>query len=737
MKKKLSIILITLVLVATMVLTASCVKNEERDLTRATAEITFAGRASQVDKLELNSTVYNFVYRYYYYYQQGYITASDYQKYILDKIDERFEKANEELAESEAYTLKCINELYWLVMANGTEAEKAAADAAKTVDKAYNVADRIAEIESVLPKKDLIAARKSYNDEMKEAFDGYREEYETDIANAAPQKSTDNVTAVHIVSAPWKTTYEKGETLLENGLKVQVVYNEDEEHPVDLDRADYTVTGFSSDEVKDDVEVTVEFGNKTDKFTVNIIAAKPSRPALPTEEEEDGDEDIPALFEDDLAQRKKDAKNDKEELNALVEAERSLLKQMKANYRDYSYYYLSALKKQVVTAYEEIVGNAAEELATAESDGEYARRFAEQSEDLRLDPSSYSDVVDGTGIKSQIVRKDDGTFYVWNLLLKITDDLEEKYTKLEKKYTATDTAELERYHKELVNQTLLYVSNPDYDKDATCEEEECTCTACENYTGENPGPCTDPDCTCVKCPNKRYISKDSDLAVKKGLNISDDDTINVEVARDAVLADLALSAVTADSTDAERAAMLEKFKTWVYMLNDDEGFFTTLSDGKLGYSLTKEGTSSYVENFTALSRALAKWDEAGTDEDVAEERLTWHVVGEGVGSYGWCYTSYGIHIVMLSAYALPASSAQIGDTELYSVPMNAVTDYANYDAETEEGTLKKLILDELIKEKKTALVDDFQQNFYLKEMKEGATFTYHDIYDDLADQYKA
>ena len=67
MKKKLLVLLIVSILACSMIVATACsdggmiTKNQERDFTQTTAEVTFADRAAQVDKLELNATIYNFV----------------------------------------------------------------------------------------------------------------------------------------------------------------------------------------------------------------------------------------------------------------------------------------------------------------------------------------------------------------------------------------------------------------------------------------------------------------------------------------------------------------------------------------------------------------------------------------------------------------------------------------------------------------------------------------------------
>ena len=741
MKKKLLVLLIVLVLAVTMIAATACndsgmiVKNQERNFTQATASVTYGGRSAQVDKLELNATIYNFVYQYYSYYQQGYMGQSDYQA-VLDNIDTSYKQANESLAKTEAYTLKCIDELYKYLQANGTDEQKAKAAAASTVGKSYNAADRVKEIESVLPLKDYIAALEAYNEEMQESFDSYREAYEKEIASgAATTKSTDNIKEVKIVSKPWKLTYEKGESLLENGLKVSVIYEGDPEKEVELDRTDYTVTGFSSEEVKDKVEVKVTFGNSSTTFDVEIIAAKPSRPALPEEDEEEEEKtEVPALFEVDLDEQIAAAKTEGDTAlyKVLQESKRRLEKQMTSNYRSYEYYYLSKLKTQAVTAYETIIGEGeGAKVSGEEINAEFAKKLESQKQELLLGSSKYSDKTDASGIKEQIVHEDGQVFYVWNLLFKITDDLQAKYDAFEKEKVANKEA-LEKFLNDRIDEIGVYASNVEYDKDAKCEEEECTCTACENYKGENPGPCTAENCACEKCPNKRFITEVK-YGNDKTLNAREDGTFDVKEMLAALYEDL--GTIEENSTAEEKTAMLKKFKKWIYTLNDDEGFFTTLTDGKVGYSLSMTD-SSYVENFTALSRALAYGTAAEKDE--------WHVVGTGVGSYGWCYTNYGIHVVMLSGYALPeeykANEYRVDGTDYYALPANAVTDYGSYKSATEtdlaKGTIAYEIKEDLASDKKDELIGDFKKKFYQEELDKDAKITYYDVYKDLIKQYK-
>ncbi len=738
MKKKLLAILIVLVFASLALIATACddsgmiVKNNERNMTQITADISFGGRNAKVDKLDLNATINQFVYQYYNYYQQGYISADNYQA-VLKNIGTSYDQANESLAQTEAYTLKCIADLYAAVMENGSEEEKAAAEQASTVGKKFNAAERIKEIESVLPLKDLIAARKAYNEEMQETFDDFREAYETEVQSSSrTTKSIENIESVNIDSLPAKLVYEVGDSSLNlNGLKVSVTYKDGTVS--ELERNEFTVTGFSSSEVAAEQAITVTFGSVSATFNVEIIKAKPSRPAMPKEDEEEEEEtEVPELFEvtldADIAAAKE--AGDVDLFKALKEAKRRLEKQMEGNYRDYSYYYLAKLKTQAVTSVEEKIGKTAS-VTQADIVRKYTEDLADQQAALLLGTETYSDAIKEGGQKTQIVHKDNETFYVTHVLFKITDDLQAKYDAFKAEKNASDDA-LEAYLNDLIDEVGVYVSNVNYDKDAECEEEDCTCVSCVNYKGETPGDCEDEDCACVKCPNKRFINEE--FASENGIaadKINEDGTINVHAVIEAMYADL--GEVTDASSVADRKAILEKFRKWIYMCNEDDGAFTSLSNNEIGYSLSTS-ESTYVENFTALSRALAY----GT----AAEKAEWNVVGSGVGSYGYCYTEYGIHVIMLSGYAFDKSTAtDLGD-DLYAVSLDEVTDIWDYKEATSseeltEGTLACYIKDSLLEEKQKELTEEgFKKTFYQTELKNDAKITYHKVYKDLIKAYQ-
>lgn len=710
MKKKLFALLLIIIVAFTMLFTTACgvtdflVKNDERNLTQLTSSVEYAGRKAQVDKLELYSTVYNFVYTYYSYYQQGYINEAQYRS-VLDSIPDSFDSANESLAEEAIYVLKCIEYLEELVKADGTVEQKAAVAAASTAGKSFTIAGRTAEIESLLTAAQLKAAREAYNEDMQKLFDGYRDEYEEELDKAgAVTKDTDNIKSVNIVTLPAVIEYEVGAEELEvDDMVVSVTYEDDT--TVTLERSDFTVTGFNSEAVAEEQEITVTFGGETATFNVSIIAAKPTRPVLKTEEEEE-DVTVPDLFEVKLATSIEDAQeaeND-EEYAILKEAKRRLDKYMKEQYRTFAYYYLSALEDEVETAVEEVlVANVA--VTDDEIAAEYQDRLASERETL-LSEGGYADKLKENPYTT-IVHDDadEGYFYVQHILFKQTADLTARYEEFKAESSANEEAlaEYRDYLSELVG---VWVSNTDYDSEADEEENE----------GE-----------------ERFVNQE--IADEYGLTVDQDGTINVLDLIDTICVQIETtkSEYAASDTEEQQKQILDTFKTWIYRCNDDEGLFTSFDDNVLGYKLGKT-ESDYVDSFTALSRALAY---GGT----AEEDSEYHIVGTGVGAYGWCYTEYGIHIIMVSGYVCNTDSADVtalaGDDYALGLDyVTNVTEYAENEDGTVDGTLREYLRDILQDEKEASVIGDFKKAFYQNELENNSKATYYDNYKDLVESFQ-
>jgi len=760
MKKKLLVLLMVLVLSAILIAATACndsngmfVKDDARDYAQVSANVTYAERDSQVTKNEVVLAVsaeYNYYYQLYYQ-NYGSSYAQSYAQYFIGRIEEEYDDSNESLAKTEAYTLKCLEELYKRAVEKDASVKNVS-----TAKKAYDADKRVAEIEkilSVVSEEDLIEAVEAYNNFLQTTyFDKYRKNYEEELEKSVATKSTDGVTKVTIRQKPYVLEYEVDtESLDKRGLIVDATYKiNGKETVVELDSRDYTVTGFSASSEAKDQEITVTFGDLTDTFTVDIIPKKPTRNAKPTEEEKEVKTEVPVRFEKDLDSKIETARTtDLAEYKLLVEVKRRVFKALEDNHTSCDYWYLYYLKQQVQTCYQNLIGKEAEATVTEEKVvAEYQSRLASQEKALIEGTSKYSEIMGGDDAKMQIVHDvSENYFYVYNLLFKTNEDkkISEPYDAAKATNTWSD-AKLEDYFRTLSDTFEVYISNPEYDKDAECEKDSCPCVACENYKGATPGACTAEDCTCVACKNHRFLNKAfaEKYAEKYGVLKGEDEsavyvfprnengTINVRDVMRVVQGELGDIDDT-EGTLADRQAMLNAFIDWIYQCNDDSGMFTTLEEDKVGYGLSDKN-SSYVTEFTALSRALATGGPAA-------DLLKYEVRGTGVGAYGWCYTNYGIHFIMLSGYAYPAEYKKTEENLLasgyYKLPIDAIVDLVAYDATTKEGTLRYYIREDLKSEANEKAVNDFQEAFYQVELEKNVKIEYNKkVYKDILKQYE-
>ena len=760
MKKKLLTILSVLVLAVVMIVTTACEngrlfsKNEKRDMTQIASTVTYAGRTSEITKGDVVlSELFTNVQQYYAYYQAQYINETTYKSAY-----DTFEEYLKQLSQSEAYTLMCIDVLAKEIAENGTSAQKDAVAAASTVSKSFNVQERIAELETLLSDEYLAKARKAYNEDMQSAFDKYKDEYDEEIAaGARTTKSVENIDKLILDTDNVKKEYEKGASEIKlNGLKVSVKYK-DVDEAVELSRSDYTVTGFNSDEVTDENTITVTFGSVTETFTVKIVEAKPSRPVMPTDEAEEDDDDpeeTEERFDKTIDEKIEEAREDLALFKGMKEAKSRLEKTFESTYRSYDYYYLAQLKTQAVNQVEASLTESITEATAEEIATKYNKLVESQLETLKSDSSKYTEALGGENYATQVVHTDEGCYYVQQVLIKTTDALKALYDAYKKEQPGLSQDLLQAYLNKQVDKTGVYFSNVEYDSEATCEEEDCDCKECENYKGEGPFVC-DGTCTCKQCLSKRFVTEEyiknvgeyiSGFAWDEGDVDEDADTINIRSVLKAMKADL--GKVEAEATIEEQQAILEKFKKWIYMCNDDSGMFTKVSDGQPGYMLTKSG-DGYAKNFAQLSNALA-YGEGSDYWDEYED----HIFGSGVGSWGWCYvdTEYvdsnsvaGVFVIMLTGYAVDEDTSEpIEDGKYYVSLPTAIPNIALYEEAEEEGTaavgtVAANIGKALVEEKQTEAKNTFKLDFYQNKMKDDTLTTIvhrESVYSGLLKSYR-
>ena len=117
---------------------------------------------------------------------------------------------------------------------------------------------------------------------------------------------------------------------------------------------------------------------------------------------------------------------------------------------------------------------------------------------------------------------------------------------------------------------------------------------------------------------------------------------------------------------------------YVYMVNDDTGMYNTSSNNAItgngnGYLISPHETDkTYVEEFSKKGREL---------------------VNNGLGSYGWCVTDYGIHFMFVSYIPYDTTVSGVADD---LIPLKYIVYYGREDDENDKNkTLRDVIVQDL------------------------------------------
>lgn len=776
MKRTILTVIIVVILALSTVLLASCGTkmfpvNEERASKQVTATVNYADRVSVVSVDELYNQFYSYYNYLYTYYQYGYISAAQFQSY-MDDLDETFETSNKSLAKSALYVLCCIDTMSEMYAKELGEADPrvVAMRAASTKGHTYDFgkmselkrfqSERIAEIEAILACYDdytyYNSAVRSANKDMQDRFDSYLETVKAEYAaldGTSKDTTPEGFTSITIQEKPYRLIYEvdSDATLDTRGLVVVANYAEaNDEHglTVEIPTKYLVISGFSASSAADDQEITVTYGQKTATFTVDIVTARPTREqaAKEDEDEEDDSKQVEKFtFEVKESDYIKDGMSEAELVEARQEfkfarsAMSRLNKYLEDNYRDYNYYLYNYMVTQIRTLTEETKA-AAVVLTKAELDAEYNRVLDERKAELAVNDFVKGDM---DNLEDYILQPTyEGTYgyyYVSQVLFKFTDEQSDAISEFKSAGNANESA-LQHFTVNKAKEIGVWLSNPDYDKDATCELDECTCPHCKNYVlpegAERPSyttldqwyTCAD-DCACVACPAKKYINKE---AVNVMTVIAD-----IEAAIDAVNADATVTA----NAETYRETLLDTINEWVYKANEDSGVFTNITNKKYGYLMTPEGVSSgMVEAFELACDALAAYN--GTDTydgktfaeakaELAEKGVFVESAAGGVGGYAWCVSEYGIHFVLLTAYGVDndfgtVTNATVGTDNYNQLGLDYIVNSYDYDTAEENslpvkdgnnvvyyanGTVAFELGSTLLKEKVSADYANFQKDF--------------------------
>lgn len=390
----------------------------------------------------------------------------------------------------------------------------------------------------------------------------------------------------------------------------------------------------------------------------NKITARPTRPAKKDAEVDYTKPLDPAKAEIKFFEKAyKDLYTEKEwdELNKvegkadyIPKALNELKKQLADNYKSYEYYLDAAYETQLIAKYKRTFDTK----FTPSDDvikAEYNKYISLNKEKFSVDTeTNYKNAITSS-LNSTVYhpKSEQGYGYVFNILFKFSD---EQSTALKNfKAGQTDEALVKAFRDALAKGIKVRKSNLDYDPEAVCED----CKKAQKDNKDINKYCTKDTC------NARPFEVDGDG------NIIEYDVLEV------------IEKLKTELKDKSFEEQREIATKYVYMCNDDNGMFNTNSKNAItgngnGYLITPEGKeSSYVEEFTKLGRDLVK---------------------NGLGSYDYCITDYGIHFMFVSYIPYDATKVEKEN----EIPLKYTVYYGRYDDENDKNqTLEDVIVKDL------------------------------------------
>lgn len=420
-------------------------------------------------------------------------------------------------------------------------------------------------------------------------------------------------------------------------------------------------TDDTTDDTKDDDKV-----DETDK-----IAARPTRPAKKEAEVNYNADLKPEDAEIKFFEKaKKDLFTAKEweELNKVEgkvdyvdKALNELKKQLADNYKSYDYYLNSAYETQLISKYKrELVKDFNPDDAAIQA--EYERYVSLNKEKFSIETKANYKSAISSSLTNTVYHptSEHGYGYVFNILFKFSND---QSTEL-KNFTAgqPDKTIVEKYRAQLANKIEVMKSNLDYDPDEVCEE-------CKKAQEKDPNKyCTktktETEPECKAHPYEVYEEGHEKAGEIKKYNVMD--VINE------------LTTKLEDPANNTFEKKREIATQYVYMVNDDTGMYNTSSNNAItgngnGYLISPhEDDKTYVEEFSKKGREL---------------------VNNGLGSYGWCVTDYGIHFMFVSYIPYDTTVSGVADD---LIPLDYIVYYGREDDENDKNkTLRDVIVQDL------------------------------------------
>lgn len=704
------VLLIAVVLTATLCACNLLKRNDERYSKQVTAVATYGDRVSVVDLNELYASFYNYYSYIYMYYQYGYISAEQFQSY-MSNLDKTFADSNESLARNAIYTLQNVDRLYSIVVNNESayDAGKVAAmKAASTKGKSYDFKnvkaleqyyiDRANEIKTIL---DVVSDDYSFinaaiyyaNNQMQSLFDKYVEEVrgEFEALTKEEDETPADFNGIELISKPSQLVYETGAASLNlTGMKVVATYANGD--TVAIPNKYLIISGFSSSKAVDEQEITVTYGEYSQTFNIKIVEALPDRTVEEEEKEEHDHDKIADLtdnntkilehfaFEVKESDYIKDDMTDDEykaaaqELKIARTAMKRTIEYIEDNYRSYNYYLYLGYNQQIGNANTQQIKNSLPKITQAEIMAKYEELIEKELaayKGTKYDKSTIENAANNHITHKDYSGEDFGYYYVSHVLFKFDAETQKKIDQLKNEKVANDDV-IEAFAKSLYKEITVWESNVDYDAEAECELEECTCPRCANYTGEPlsfdtlekwygmdeefDDPCVSWEngvrtvvCECAACPVNKFtgVVNAWEIVQKLEKEIGEVETLEEKI---------------------------EVLTSYIYKYNMDPGIFSNLKSKKIGYLMTPEDIDSgMVKDYEEKCNELA---------------------AEGIGASGYVVSSdYGIFFILVTGKVADLDDENISkldDTDYVKLGLHYVT---NPNEDTEDAE-KAIVVDE-------------------------------------------
>lgn len=612
MKRRLSILLALVLLVSVVVgVLAGCgrifVKAEDRDAAQVVATVTYNGQTATVTKAELTVSFNNYAYLYNAYYGLTYQEAADtiLRSLAQNKLLVLF--AKDEIAKANGDSRHAADiPVYELL--SGSELNRAVENVNDDMLSALSTA-----LESLINEADYNESDDSETEEEKyeeyKGDDAVRVYFDTDGGSTVERQSIKKGTKAFEPEEPTRegytflgwftakgadatewdfaTTVEKTTTLYAHWEKYTAPRTERPEAEEDEDK-DYDPDADLPEGTVAAVRFFLSDGTFNDAYKTLVY----DRTAEPEVLADYSDEDYRKALDDHLADAVKQVQDN-----------------LSSSYLSYDYYLNAEYESLLITRLERMIGDGRiGDGATVTAD-EVQKRFdalVAQNKETFKDGESYQSAIESS-LSTTYYHKE-GYGFVINILLQLPEEDIEELTALIADGTVTKE-HVKSVRDSKLKDLQVNVSNPDYDADYECKDENCdheTVTVTEGSAGL-----------------KRIVEFKQDADTKEWGVV-----YNVSMCPSVAYLPDKIAALGADgiieqiytSLGQVRAAVESKAIThvqglywmrevaiaWLYIVGDDSGSVTADSNNNgLGYVVTPEGEESgYIDSFTEQARAL-------------------------------------------------------------------------------------------------------------------------------------